>query len=559
MKAPSEIILTNGVVFDPANGIHGEKVDICIRDGRIAETVSSKARIIDLGGRVVMPGGVDIHTHIAGSKLNLARIVRPEDARQSPEPRTSVTRSTTGNTVPNVYKIGYRYALMGYTTVVEAAVPPLNARHTHEELSSIPILDKASLLLMGNNWMIMRYLEEGRQDLVAAYAAWLIRATKTYGIKLVNPGGTEAWGWGKGLSRIHEKVPRFDVTPAEIVTGLVKANESLGLPTSVHLHLNSLGIPGNYETTMETISLARKFVPSTSRRQSLHLVHLQFHSYGGDSWKNFSSRAPDIAAFLSASPTVTADAGAILFGWSTTLTADSPFEYDLQKLTHMKWSNFDVEVETGAGIVPHLYSRKSPVSVVQWCTGLELLLSSENNVFLTTDSPNGAPFYRYPELIELLMSKKRRDIVTDKLPRVAGRCTLPSLEREYTLEDICRITRDGTARALGLESKGHLGPGADADVSVYDLEPEQTQDLRRAFSKAYMVLKSGQVVVKNGKIVATPIGRTLWSKPQTPVPHDLKRDLKEIFSFYTVQLDNYGVDERYLARSAPTLVEAELQ
>ena len=551
MKA-RETLLTNGLVFDPKNRVFGERMDICIRSGKVVESVSSAAKRIDLGGRVVMPGGVDIHTHITGSKVNLARIMRPEDVRQRPAPRTQITRSTTGNTVPNVYRIGYEYALMGYTTVVEAAVPPLKARHTHEELSSIPILDKASLVLMGNNWMVMRYLKEGRQDLLTAYAAWLIQATKAYGIKLVNPGGTEAWGWGRGLSGIRDEVPRFEVTPAEIITGLMEANESLRLPTSIHLHPNGLGIPGNFETTTETISLAEKLQPRADRSQSLHLVHLQFHSYGGESWKDFSSRAADIVRTLSSSPNVTADAGAVLFGWSTTMTADGPFEYELQRLTHMKWTNFDVEVETGAGIVPHFYSRKSPVSVVQWCVGLELLLlSTDCGVFLTTDSPNGAPFYRYPELIQLLMNRRYRDSVIDKLPAVVNECSLPSIEREYTLDEICRITRTETARALGLESKGHLGPGADADIAVYDLDPDQKRDLRRAFSRAYMVFKDGEVVVKEGRIVATPIGRTLWSKPQVEPSEELERDLREAFSFYTVQLDNYAVGEEYLARSHP--------
>ena len=40
---------------------------------------------------------------------------------------------------------------MGYTTVMEAATAPLVARHTHEELEDVPIIDKGAFITMGNN------------------------------------------------------------------------------------------------------------------------------------------------------------------------------------------------------------------------------------------------------------------------------------------------------------------------------------------------------------------------------------------------------------------------
>ena len=45
------------------------------------------------------------------------------------------------------------------------------------------------------------------------------------------------------------------------------------------------------------------------------------------------------------------------------------------------------------------------VNAVQWAVGLELLLliSDPWRIFLTTDHPNGACFWRYPEIIHLLM------------------------------------------------------------------------------------------------------------------------------------------------------------
>jgi len=555
MKA--ELVLANGTVYDPANGIAGERMDICIREGKIVERVSEGAQRLDLAGKVVMPGGVDVHTHVTGSKVNAGRIMRPEDVRSNVSPRTPLTRSASGFTVPNVYQIGYTYARMGYTTLVEAAVPPLKARHTHEELSAIPILDKASLVLMGNNWLIMKYLSEGRDDLLREYVAWLLEAAKGYGIKIVNPGGTEAWGWGRNVEGVRDKVPHFGITPAEIIKGLLQANEGLNLPTSVHLHANRLGKPGNYSTTLETMELVRNATTRMPRGQVLHVVHLQFHSYGGDGWRNFRSEADKVAAAVNSSSNITVDAGAVVFGWSTTMTADGPFEHDLQRLTHLKWTNADVEAETGAGVVPHFYSMKNAVSVVQWCTGLELLLLIKpDRIFLTTDHPNAGSFSKYPQIIHLLMSRKYRDAMMEKLNPVCKKSVLASLDREYTLYDIVKITRAGTAKALGLLQKGHLAPGADADVAVYDLKPDSTEGLEKALSSAHLVLKDGTTVVRDGRILAAPIGRTYWVKcPPTSKRDEMIDGLREHFRYYTIQLGNYPASEEHLMRSSPVVPE----
>ena len=39
---------------------------MCLQDGKVVAEVGPDARRIDARGMVVMPGGVDIHAHIAG-------------------------------------------------------------------------------------------------------------------------------------------------------------------------------------------------------------------------------------------------------------------------------------------------------------------------------------------------------------------------------------------------------------------------------------------------------------------------------------------------------------
>ena len=59
------------------------------------------------------------------------------------------------------------------------------------------------------------------------------------------------------------------------------------------------------------------------------------------------------------------------------------------------------------------------------------------------------------------------------LPQKAlERTVLADLDREYTLSEIAVITSAGPAKALGLRAKGHLGVGADADVTIYHAKPD---------------------------------------------------------------------------------------
>jgi len=75
----SDLIIKNGLVYDPLNDIDGEKKDIYIKDGVVVNKVNGDAKIIDVKGMIIMPGGVDIHSHIAGAKVNTGRSFRPED------------------------------------------------------------------------------------------------------------------------------------------------------------------------------------------------------------------------------------------------------------------------------------------------------------------------------------------------------------------------------------------------------------------------------------------------------------------------------------------------
>jgi len=535
--------IINGEVYDPQNGIDGEVRDIWIEGGKIASPPglggTEGGQIIDASGLVVMPGGVDIHSHIVGAKVNAGRKFRPEDHRDHVRTRTALTRSGSGYTVPSTFMTGYGYAEMGYTTVMEAATAPLVARHTHEELEDTPMLDTGIFITMGNNHFIMKCIRDGQREKARDYVAWLLGATKGYAIKIVNPGGVENWKWGRNVGELDDEVIGFGVTPRQIVTTLAWINDELGLPHLPHIHGINLGQPGNVRTTVETIEALE------GRRA--HFCHLQFLSYAGEPGKSLRSGAAELARAVNGHPNVTVDVGQVIFGEATTMTSDGPLQYRLHKLTGNKWLNDDVEGETGGGVVPMQYKRSNLVNAIQWLIGLELFLLIDDpwRVFLTTDHPNAGPFFCYPQVIKLLMDRDYRAEMLEGIHRRARKGSpLPELDREYSLYEIAIISRAGTARALGLRNKGHLGVGADADVTLY----RKLDDKEAMFARPYLVLKDGQVVVRDGHVVREHQGRTLYVAP--PYDPRIEKDLRAHFEeCYTISFDNYPVAPEYLSRS----------
>jgi formylmethanofuran dehydrogenase subunit A len=528
---PRSIRIKGGRVYDPINGIDGAIRDLCIRDGRIVDDCEGTAEVIDAKNLVVMPGGVDIHTHVASPGVNTARALRPEDHRTTCCPRRPGFRSGVGHTVPSSFTTGYLYSSLGYTTIMEAATPPIGTRHTHEELNDIPMLDKGCYLLMGNNELILQHIKEGDTEGLKRYVAWLVSSLKGYGLKLVNPGGVERWKYGRDVEGLDDKVEHFDVTPRQIVKALTWVNEELGLPHSIHIHANRLGVPGNYRVTLETMRALEG--------SRVHMAHVQFHSYGGEDYTSFTSKAKEMADYINRHSNVTVDVGQVVFGDATTITADGPWQYRLHKLTKNKWYNAEIEVETGSGIVPYTYKEKNYVNALQWAIGLETFLLVEDpwRVFLSTDHPNAGPFVYYPWIIRLLMDAEfRAQMIRRVHKRVLSRTLLPQLSREYSLNEIAIITRAGPARALGLPNKGHLGAGADADIALY----ADARDREAMFEKPVYVFKDGRIVVRDGEVVESTRGRTLFAG--LPKDDELTAKLRAPFkNYYTVEVENFPI------------------
>jgi formylmethanofuran dehydrogenase subunit A len=500
--------LNGGRVIDPEHAVDGQVRDLYVRDGRIIDAPpdAAGAHSIDVSGRILMAGAIDMHTHIGGGKMNLARLLVPEDHRRLRYERTTLTRSSCGHAAPGTLAAGYRYAEMGYTTCFEPAMLPINARQTHLELGDTPIVDKGCYAMLGNDDFLLRMLATGTpQPHINDYVGYILDCTQSIAIKVVNPGGISAFKFNQRKLDVDEAHPYYRVTPRRVLQALSRAVHELGVPHALHVHGCNLGVPGNVDTTLATID-AVEGLP-------IHLTHIQFHSYGTEGDRKFSSASGRIAEAINANANVSADVGQIMFGQTVTASGDSMAQFRNADLgSPRKAVVMDIECDAGCGVVPFRYRDQSFVNALQWAIGLEIFLSVRDpwRIFLTTDHPNGAPFTSYPHLIRLLADRVFRDQMLQTIhPDARAASTLGSMTREYSLYEIAIMTRAAPARTLGLTDRGHLGAGAAADIVVY----REDADRERMFSTPEYVFKDGELIVRDGRLVKITSGSVHTVKP----------------------------------------------
>jgi len=529
--------LTGGRIYDPAHGIENEVQDIYILDGRIVKRPDD-TRIdeeIDVRGKVIMAGAIDMHTHIGGGKVNIARTMLPEDHAADVVARTELMRSGSGHAAPSTLTAGYRYAEMGYTAGFEPAILPINARQAHMEMHDTPIIDKGGYVMLGSDDFLLRMMAANKdQESINNYVAWTMNQSHAIGVKVVNPGGINAFKFNQRKLDLDENNQFYGVTPREILLRLARAVKELGVPHPLHVHGCNLGVPGNMSTTLDTME-GIEGLP-------MHMTHIQFHSYGTEGDFKFSSGSAQIAEAINRHKNITVDVGQILFGQTVTASGDNMRQHAAHPHAHPnKWVCMDIECDAGCGVLPFKYKDQSYVNALQWMIGLETFLMVDDpwRVFLTTDHPNGAPFTSYPHLIRLLMDKTfRNDILSTLHPEAQKASHLASLDREYTLYEIAIMTRAGAAKLVGLADRGHLGIGGAADITVYT----DDADREKMFSTPDYVFKDGTMVVKDGNLIEVTWGTTHVVKPEYDI--SIEKSLKPYFDkYHTQKMGNFKISD----------------
>ena len=103
---------------------------------------------------------------------------------------------------------------------------------------------------------------------------------------------------------------------------------------------------------------------------------------------------------------------------------------------------------------------------------------------------------------------------------------------------------------MGLRDRGHLGVGAIGDVAVYKLDPNKMngKTIEKAFSRAAYTIKEGQIIVKNGEIMATPMGTLIRAegKFKESVHEEMMEEVIASWrDHYSINFNNYAVQDAY--------------
>ncbi len=432
------IWLKNGTVFDPANGIEGEKMDIFISGGKIVDkirTESEATKIIDASDKAVMPGGIDVHSHVATYGLNL-------------------TRFTLG--FPTVNEIGYAYARMGYTYVNEPLMTLNTANYVHHELSSIPVVDTSAFLVL-SLYDVDKEIREGNKDAVKDLILFLLDLTKSIGVKIYDVRVKYAKrgffyrdvGEKKCLNFFYEmiesgggKLPQIqlrtypellDENP-DILSGFCLAHIASGMDNEER-----------YETAMRILKKGGAVdlgIFCTSPREDIDMRIGYDVPVGGEN--NFNS----------------VDIG-----------LEQPLIFS--KVKGRKIAD-----------IRAYYSQKFALEALEYLNSCLISFS--------TDSPNGCLFSSYPKIFAgLLNSANRKELMNNEF--------FPDIE--YSLYELAAITRTNPAKQLCLRNKGHLGKGADADIAIYDIGGDtRAEEFEKRLSSCEYLLKGGEVVIYKGEL-----------------------------------------------------------
>ena len=171
--------------------------------------------------------------------------------------------------------------------------------------------------------------------------------------------------------------------------------------------------------------------------------------------------------------------------------------------------------------MPIEYKNTSLIHAWQWAIGLEwyLLVEDPWRVVMSTDHPNGGSFLAYPQIIRLLMDRTYRQDMLKTVPAQGARAKRAGRPRPRStrLSEIAIITRAGPARILGLKHKGHLGPGADADITIYT--PDANQETM--FELPRFVIKAGRDHRRTGR---NPRGNLRQDAARRPRLRPRRRD-----------------------------------
>ena len=403
------IRLKGGRVIDPKND-RDAVGDVWIEGERIVDAPEGRSavRSYDVTGKIVMAGGIDIHSHIASANVDLARLMLPE-LRGGMTPRRSSRHSAlpTFDNRPALRRDGLHAGR-------RPAVNPNDALHAHIELALTPVIDRAALLILGNEDFLLGCCAtvKWRQPFrTMSRRCW--RAGRGSASRSSMPAAPPAFKSNVRAFSFDDTVPST-ASPRATSCSPCRRRYGARRAASASRPLQQSGLPGTPPPRLTTIEAAE------DRRCTSRIC-----SSTATARKESAASHPPPASSprrVNATPNVTIDVGQVMFGPTVTVSSDTLRQFA------PAWLRAAEEVDAlGRRRQRRRRSSRSTtrerdfVNALQWAIGLELFLLIDDpwQVYFTTDHPNGAPFTRYPEILHLLMDAGDATRWTSGSPRRA--------------------------------------------------------------------------------------------------------------------------------------------
>ncbi|MFX1528581.1 MAG: amidohydrolase family protein [Promethearchaeota archaeon] len=552
----SKIIIKNGIVFDPINNIEGEIKDILIEDTKIVEKFSNVKNVkeINAKNKTIIPSGIDIHSHIASQQVNWVRLLG----------KNNKSFQDYWNSL-KLEHIAKDYVVNGYTFIVEANVYPSLSKHTLFNFQRLPVLDKAMLLNVSNFWALELEYQREMAEQASCFLSDLLYKTKGFGFKIYNPFEAESWNFQKLRKSVNVKGRLYNFSAIDVYEKMVKYNEFLGLPHSIHAHIEGY----EQENAKENLFIVLKKIKDLNlqpnpknnmdikRTQIFHLAHASTYNNDGDisNLINFYNNNKDfcldlgILGFDPINPLITSDRRLInSFDFST-----SPF----QLIT------MAVESEGDSFSTFRTFDNNDKDSCIFWANAVNLALNIKNKwqIQLSFNFPNYSHIKNVPNIATWLMSEKaRKKFQSNMIREFLKNNPLENEDQELSFNEFIIISRSSPAKSLGVGNiKGNLGLNADGDlnilnININEIDTSKNYDqLKKAFMEIEFVIKGGEIIKSGTSLDLNHSGQIFWSKGK-PDTKDKNLIMNKKMDFYqkymsifydslNISLDNYLLRE----------------
>ncbi len=538
----SRLLVKNGFVFDPFNTIEGESKDILIEDGKVVDkfTSSSDIKEIDAKGKTVVPAAVEIHAHIASQQLNWVRLLGSNN-----QDFQNVWNSLTLNAIAK------DYISNGYTFILEANVFPSLAKHTIFDLKRFPVLDKAYLLNPSNFWALELEFQKEMVEEGSIFLSNLLEKVKGFGFKAYNPFEAEYWNWKVVRKNLTEKGRLFNFTPMDVYEKLPRFVEHLGLPHSIHAHIEGYETSYSKENLLTALSRVKSLGLKPNPKNDFKIKRSQiFHLAHGSSY-NIDGDNSELIKFYNENQDFDMDLGFIGFNAINPLiTSDRHLINKLINSTNPnKLIRSSVESEGDSFASLRKFSKKTKENCEMWANAIDLALNiSPWQLQFSVNYPNYADIVNLPEIASWLISNNAREqFMNDMELKFLKDNSLTSNNKVLTFNDFVILTRSSPAKSLGIGTiKGNLGLGADGDLNILNLNLNDTdisknyENFKSALGNIEYVIKAGEVIKNHDKINLKSSGKIFWAsgKPEKEETKSILAKKEDFFQKYSSNFYN---------------------